>query len=216
MSWEELGKSKVSIDQSNPGISNAVALTGSNIQLPIDLQSHNLSDMEAIPVRSILYETLILVDGLELRSDTVTQKHSTEAILAFTERIKTWKDFNLFVRNTHDQPIIVSFYSGYEPGPSIRLKDGTFKNYDIGYENTNLGHLCEIDCQDVAFGILDIADRSGNVKEVHETYNSIDEVYKLALLKLANVNNEIKIRIGAKRNTSPTTGAITIWAVGRP
>ncbi len=29
MSWEELGKSKVSIDQSNPGISNAVALTGS-------------------------------------------------------------------------------------------------------------------------------------------------------------------------------------------
>jgi|GEM_PF-2888962 len=29
MPWEELGKSKVSIDQSNPGISNAVALTGS-------------------------------------------------------------------------------------------------------------------------------------------------------------------------------------------
>jgi hypothetical protein len=29
MPWEELGKSKVSIDQSNPGISNAVTLTGS-------------------------------------------------------------------------------------------------------------------------------------------------------------------------------------------
>jgi hypothetical protein len=33
MPWEELGKSKVSIDQSNPGISNAVALTGSNVVL---------------------------------------------------------------------------------------------------------------------------------------------------------------------------------------
>jgi hypothetical protein len=32
MPWEELGKSKVSIDQSNPGISNAVTLTGSNLE----------------------------------------------------------------------------------------------------------------------------------------------------------------------------------------
>lgn len=39
MPWEELGKSKVSIDQSNPGISNGVALTGSNILVSIDEKS---------------------------------------------------------------------------------------------------------------------------------------------------------------------------------
>jgi hypothetical protein len=46
MPWEELGKSKVSIDQSNPGISNAVTLTGS-------ILAHDPVSGEAKPVKAV-------------------------------------------------------------------------------------------------------------------------------------------------------------------
>jgi hypothetical protein len=48
MPWEELGKSKVSIDQSNPGISNAVALTGSNV--PINQLIYPVGELQKLNI----------------------------------------------------------------------------------------------------------------------------------------------------------------------
>lgn len=101
MPWEELGKSKVSIDQSNPGISNAVALTGSNVP-----------DAQPVPFKEItkLQAKVVLADAVAISDTSVHYYATIDGNKIPEEVMRQYSDFKISFYNSHNQPANIAIF----------------------------------------------------------------------------------------------------------
>ena len=188
MPWEELGKSKVSIDQSNPGISNAVALTGSNVVLDtkamhIKTPTSRLIFDEYIDTRSLWPIAKSYVPGKSYGIDHGRVAVSEDAWETKTNGISFYEQGNGYCT-----AMVVW------PDESICAITSTGKI--ITMENINSNHVVTLETAGLVGGFVDFYCDGLNRIVVAGEYTSGDSVpKKLYLSKDGGVTFEI-IKVG--------------------